>query len=101
MELKAGTRLRSTVGPSEVIVVRAPETAVELTSGGVPMVATDDPAPVTEPMGGHEGEAQLGKRYVDEESNIELLCTKAGVGVLEVDGRPLTLKGAKPLPSSD
>ena len=43
----------------------------------------------------------LGKRYVDDESDIEVLCTKAGDGALAVDGRPLVLKTAKPLPSSD
>jgi hypothetical protein len=101
MELKAGTRLRSTVGTAEVIVVRAPASAVELTSGGASMVPTDDPSPTVVPADGHEGETQIGKRYVDEESNIEVLCTKAGAGVLAVDGRPLTIKGAKPLPSSD
>ncbi len=94
MELKAGTRLRSTVGATaEVIVVRAPASAVELTlRGGAPMVPTDDPAPTVVPPDGHEGETQIGKRYVDEESNIEVLCTKAGTGVLAVDGRPLTIQ---------
>jgi hypothetical protein len=43
----------------------------------------------------------LGKRYADDDLGLELLCTRAGTGALTVDGRPLLLKGAKPLPSSD
>ena len=43
----------------------------------------------------------MGKRYVDDEIGIELLCTRSGSGALTVDGRVLTLKGAKPLPASD
>jgi hypothetical protein len=43
----------------------------------------------------------LGKRYVDESDTLELLCTKPGEGELAVDGLPLRLKSAKPLPSSD
>ena len=53
-------------------------------------------------MAGDPGEGtKLGKRYVDEELGLELLCTKPGEGSLGVSGRALTLKGAKPLPSSD
>jgi hypothetical protein len=44
---------------------------------------------------------QLGKRYADETVGIELLCTKAGEGSLALNGEPLLLKEAKPLPSSD
>jgi hypothetical protein len=43
----------------------------------------------------------MGKRYVDESGDVELLCTKPGTGSLTVDGAPLTVRGAKPLPSSD
>ena len=54
---------------------------------------------------GHDGASGegtlLGKRYVDDDAGLELLCTKAGPGTLHCDGRPLGLKGAKPLPSSD
>ena len=101
MELKAGVRLKSAVGEAEVIVVRAPNNEVTLTAGGEPMVGTDETSPGGTVQAGHEGQVQLGKRYVDEESGIEVLCTKPGEGVLAVDGRLLTLKTAKPLPSSD
>ena len=33
--------------------------------------------------------------------DLELLCTKPGEGSLAAGGAPLTLKEAKPLPSSD
>jgi len=47
------------------------------------------------------GGTQLGKRYADDSSGIEVLCTKAGEGTLTLDGERLEIKGAKPLPSSD
>ena len=47
------------------------------------------------------GGTLLGKRYADEASGLELLCTKAGVGTLTLDGSVLDVKSAKPLPSSD
>lgn len=99
-DIKAGTRVRSTVSEVELVVVRAPTSAVTLCCGGEPMVALDAAAERTAPPEGAEP-TLLGKRYVDEDSAMELLCTKGGAGSLTVDGRPLTLKGAKPLPSSD
>ena len=50
---------------------------------------------------GDDGSVVLGKRYVDEDDTLEVLCTKPGAGTLAVGGRPLVLKSAKPLPSSD
>jgi hypothetical protein len=50
---------------------------------------------------GHAGTTLLGKRYTDETSGIEVLCSKAGEGLLAVDGRLLAIKEAKPLPASD
>jgi hypothetical protein len=43
----------------------------------------------------------VGKRYVDDELGLEVLCTKSGAGALAVGEHPLGLKSAKPLPSSD
>ena len=43
----------------------------------------------------------IGKRYVEESSGLEVLCTKSGQGQLALDGVALVLKTAKPLPSSD
>jgi hypothetical protein len=47
------------------------------------------------------GGTQMGKRFADPESGIEVLATKGGEGALSLDGQPLALKDAKPLPSSD
>jgi hypothetical protein len=47
------------------------------------------------------GGTQMGKRFADPETGIEVLATKGGEGSLSLDGRPLALKDAKPLPSSD
>lgn len=99
-EVKPGARLRSAVSDAEVVVVRAPQGDVSLCCGGRPMVSLDASPQALEPVDGEEP-TLLGKRYVDEESALELLCTKGGAGALTVDGRPLTIKGAKPLPSSD
>ncbi|MFZ2173531.1 MAG: hypothetical protein WAW17_05735 [Rhodococcus sp. (in: high G+C Gram-positive bacteria)] len=102
MILKVGQSLASSVDTTTVIVVRAPKTDVSLTCGGVDMSvgkkgegdgSSIDPAYV--------GGAQLGKRYADDEAGVEILCTKPGTGRLELDGRELPLKAAKPLPSSD
>lgn len=101
MELKAGDRLQSSTGDGEVVVIRAPAGEVTLTSGGRPVRRSAEDGPREEIVPGHEGEFLLGKRYVDEEGTLELLCTKPGSGALEVDGRPLGPKTAKPLPSSD
>lgn len=101
MELKAGARLRSAVSDAELIVIRAADGDVEITCGGVAVRDGNDDSPKTAILSGQEGSILLGKRYVDDGDILELLCTKPGDGALAVDGRPLQLKTAKPLPSSD
>ena len=103
MKLKPGTRLRSQVDSTEVIVVKSPADDLGLDCGGQPMVdvaaarepalpATGDPAEGT----------KLGKRYtLSGVAALELLVTKPGKYGLSVDGTPLVLKEAKPLPASD
>lgn len=102
MQLKPGTRLRSTACTTEVVVVRAPKDEVEVTCGGRPMV--DASSAAAEPAGvdpAFSGGTLLGKRYADDDKGVELLCTKAGDGSLAVDGAAIDLKAAKPLPASD
>jgi hypothetical protein len=102
MELKAGSRLRSTTDSTEVIVVRAPSGAVDLRCGGQPMVSIDDTRGAALPIApGFDQGCQLGKRYADDDTGIEVLCTKPGPASLSLGDEPLHLKGAKPLPSSD
>ena len=101
MDLKPGTRLRSQACTTEVIVVRPPAGDVDLRCGGAAMVPVGGDA-ATQPLDpGHQAGTQLGKRYADEGTGLELLCTKAGEGSLSLNGAPIDLKDAKPLPSSD
>jgi hypothetical protein len=102
MKLRPGQRLHSAVCDAQVVVVRAPSTAVEVGCGGAPLLGDGqepDGSGVLRP--GLGDGPLLGKRYSDDESGLELLCIRAGEGALTVDGRPLLVKEAKPLPSSD
>ena len=102
MQVQAGTRLKSVADETQVVVVRAPKADVDLTCGGRPLVPIDaevDGAAGIE--GGHDGPTLIGKRYADESVGLEVLCTKAGAGGLFLNGSPMQLKEAKPLPSSD
>jgi len=101
-QLKPGTRLRSAVCATEVMVVAAPKGEVAVTCGGAPLTGLDAaPASGGAPSPDAAAGTQLGKRYVNEAGDLELLCTKPGKGSLACDGKPLAIKGTKPLPSSD
>ena len=106
LTLKPGSRLFSAVCATEMIAVKAPADAVDLTIGGSPALTDSADRPESGPADdavadGHGGGTLMGKRYVDTDDTIELLCTKAGDGVPAIAGEPLTLKDAKPLPASD
>ena len=102
MKLRAGVRLRSQVGSTEAIVIRAPAGEVDITCGGHPMVtAAETPADGLMIDAADTGTALLGKRYSDQAEAIEVLVTKPGPGSLAVDSVVLEVKNAKPLPSSD
>jgi hypothetical protein len=103
MKLRVGQTLSSPVDTTTLVVVRAPDADVEVTIAGVPVY--DAKAGEAPPAGDADPAQQdgtlLGKRYADEGLGLELLCAKAGRGTLAVDGAPLPLKDAKPLPASD
>jgi hypothetical protein len=100
--LKAGSRWKSAVCDTEAVVVRPPSSAVALECGGAPMLAITESRPQgAAPAPAFAEGSLLGKRYSDEVSGLEMLCTKPGLGSLAVDGRLLLLKEAKRLPSSD
>jgi hypothetical protein len=99
--MRVGSRWRSTVDATEVMVIRGPATDVDLRCGGQPMVASGTDAGAAELDPAYAEGTQVGKRYVDEEIGLELLCSKAGQGTLAVGERSLSLKDAKPLPTSD
>ena len=96
--MKPGTKLKSTVCDTEVMVIRA--AAGEVACGGAPMTEEDAAGGGSLDPAFAEG-TLLGKRYVDANDTIELLCVKPGDGSLALDGVALTTKDAKPLPSSD
>jgi hypothetical protein len=100
--LKPGTRLRSTVCDTEVMVIAAPAGEVDVTCGGAPMIplGADPPGGASLAPDAAAG-TQLGKRYVNAAGDLELLCTKPGKGSLGCQGAALAVKGAKPLPASD
>jgi hypothetical protein len=102
MDIKPGSRWKSAVCDAQMVVVRPPKAVGELQCGGLPVVPQAD---VGTPSGDihpdHAAGVLIGKRYVDEETGIEVLGAKAGKGSLAFDGRPLNLKEAKPLPASD
>ena len=102
VQLKAGGRLRSVVCDSEVMVVIAPQGDAEVTCGGAPMVPLggEPPSGLSISEDAAEG-TQIGKRYVSEAGDLELLCTKPGKGALGSGEGRMSVKGAKPLPSSD
>ncbi len=101
MELTAGSRWKSVVSETEIVVVRPAEGDHALGCGGTEMVpvGSDTPPGSVDPALAEP--TLLGKRYEDVASGLEVLCSKGGEGILTLDGTPLALKSAKPLPSSD
>ena len=102
MELKPGSRWKSAVCDGEVVVVRPPKLEAVLECGGHAMT----PHGADRPQGlalspDHAEGIKLGKRYYDEETGLEALCSKPGAGSLSINGRPAKVRDAKKLPSSD
>ena len=98
--LSAGRRLKSAVCTTEIMVIAAPDGDVELSCGGASMVEGDgtnggavDPA--------HAAGTAIGKRYVNTDGSLEVLCVKAGDGSLSSGDAALTIKDAKKLPKTD
>ena len=99
MKLRTGGRYRSAVDDTEVIITRVDGAEGELTCGGVPMRgigAMGEQLPIES---GQDAGTALGKRYGSD--TLEVLVTKPGGGTLALDGAPLEMRAAKPLPASD
>lgn len=99
--LKAGARLKSAVCDTEVMVIRAPAQDLVLQCGGaemLPAAGAKSGAPIDPAF---NGGTLIGKRYVNHDESLELLCTKGGQGALSLGAAPLEVKQAKQLPSSD
>lgn len=99
--LKAGGRFVSAVSDAQVMVIKAPPGEHELHCGGASMVAGGGGAAGGQLAAGDAGEVLIGKRYVNADESLELLCTKGGKGTLSLNGTALEIKQAKQLPSSD
>ena len=102
MELIVGSRWRSAVCDTEMIVIRAPDNDIVLECGGHAVIACD----ATHSSGleldpQFAGGTGVGKRFAAADNGIEVLATKAGKGTIAAGGVPIPLRGAKPLPASD
>ena len=100
-EIKVGARLKSNVCDTEVMVISSANPAAEVTCGGAAMIDAAEERSGGDISADFASGTTLGKRYVNEAGDMELLCVKAGEGSLALDGQALVLKDAKPLPSSD
>lgn len=99
-QLRPGLKLSSAVCAAEVMVIKAGGSG-ELTCGGLPMAGPDEAKADGTPNDDQMGGCQIGKRYVNGDQTLEVLCVKGGEGTLALDGEPLEIKEAKKLPSSD
>ena len=98
MQTKPGLKLRGTTCSTEIVVVRPATGDVDIACCDEPM--TDAETDVRDSAPSPDG-ILLGKRYADEATGLEVLCTKPGPGPMTVDGREVEVKGPKPLPASD
>ena len=101
-KLQPGSRWRSAVCEAEVVVVRAPAGPVVLRIGGADVVGSDAGRPAAARLDNALADGTLlGKRYRDELTGLEVLCTKSGTGTITVDGRRAVVMAPKQLPASD
>jgi len=99
--IKNGTRLKSQVCETQIIIVRGSPALDDLRAGGAPMIPVSGEVDASLTLDdGFAGGTQMGKRYVDD-AGAEVLVTKSGAGSLSVGSAPLAIKEAKPLPASD
>lgn len=96
--MKPGTKLKSAVCDTEVMVIRSGTGGIEC--GGAAM-GEAKPDAIGTPDAAFAAGTLMGKRYMDAAGTFELLCVKPGKGSLSVDGVALSIKDAKPLPASD
>src|SRR5579885_1305273 len=83
VRLSPGTRMKSTVDGTEIVVVRAPKGFVDLRCGGHPMVPFSEDVPRPNRLDPkYDGGTEIGKRYALETLGIEVVCTKSGRGSL-------------------
>jgi hypothetical protein len=102
MQVKPGARLKSQVCDTQIVIVKAPATDLDLRCGGVPVIEAAGTAGEGLALSAEHSEGTLlGKRYADDELGLEILCSKGGKGSLSIGDTRLEVKGTKALPSSD
>ena len=96
--MKPGTKLKSAVCDTEVMVIRG-----ERRHRRMRRCPWWKNGPLTHGALNPDFAAGtlIGKRYVDPAGAVELLCVKPGKGSLSIGGVALQTKDAKTLPSSD
>jgi hypothetical protein len=105
--LKPGLRLKSAVCSTEIMVIRSPPydacvAPADIRCGGLEMLTlAEQPAPGARLDPAQAYGSLIGKRYVDAQDRVEILCTQGGAGSLMLDGVLMAVKQAKALPSSD
>lgn len=98
--LAPGNRLKSAVCATEIMVITAPDGEVDLRCGGTAMTQNGDrDGKVVDPA--HAKGSVIGKRYVNGDGSLEVLCVKAGDGSLAVGDEALAVKDVKKLPNTD
>ena len=87
-----------TPGGAQLIVTKGgPGT---LSDGDTPLIMKDAGTFPAGTVAGGDA-VQLGKRYKSADGAVEILINKPGTCSLMYDGKPMELKEAKPVPSSD
>jgi hypothetical protein len=98
--LKSGSRWKSAVCDTQVMIIKGVGEGHELSCGGAPMIGANETGNLMLDPARAEG-TLIGKRYVNADESLEVLCVKEGKGSLYLDGERLGPKQAKALPTSD
>lgn len=102
MQVRSGQRYISAVCTTSIVVVKGPPTEIDLWCGGTSMLQAGAKVDSRSgPTAGYDQGTLLGKRYWDEQTGLEVVCTTAGAGSLSLGDRVLPERPAQPLPSSD
>ncbi|MEU5841459.1 hypothetical protein [Rhodococcus sp. NPDC047139] len=102
MQVRSGQRYVSAVCATSIVVVKGPQSDIDLRCGGAAMLAAGSEVESRPgPAAGYDQGTIIGKRYWDEETGLEVVCTSAGPGSLSLGDRTLPERPPQPLPSSD
>ena len=100
-ELKAGTRIKSAVCTTEVMVIAAPAGDTDVTCGGVSMISLADTATAGAMDPAHAHGTLLGKRYVNTAVTLNCSALNREMARWRSVAKRWCSREAKALPSSD